>query len=243
MQFQAATLLFYCCSARTLIFSHLAGMSRDLLPTDRQFDEKGLNSGVQREEGILNEQERQWLHRNTSHQINSLNEIEQACCFKRFVLWQPQIFKAWSMMFVISPSLIFTSRSCRKEVKTDEDSLSSHPMRQRPAFVGILNDFENLDMLALNEEAWGNTSETPTNTQAMCNREVRGKLLSYSPVPSVLLQELHCCCYSCSRILLWPTFTCTSCLHFQSGQTVQCPKGTSEQQPRCVRQENAMLEN
>lgn len=66
-------------------------------------------------------------------------------------------------MFAISPSLIFTSRSCTKEVKKAEDWLSSHPVRQSPAFVGIVNVFENLATLALNEEAWGNTSETPTN--------------------------------------------------------------------------------
>lgn len=157
---------------------------------------------------------KKWLHRSTSHQINSLNEIEQACCFKRFVPRQPQIFRAWNTRFASSPSLIFTSRSSRKEVKNAEDWLSAHTVRQSPAFVGIFNDFENLVVLALNEEAWGNTSETPTNAQATCNREARGKFLGYSPVLSVLLQELHCNCYPCSRILLWPAFTCSSFLYF-----------------------------
>lgn len=110
--------------------------------------------------------------------------------------------------------------------------------------MGIFNDFEYLVMLALNEEGWGNTSETPTNAQATCNRRgARGKRLDYSPVLSVLLQELHCHCYPHSRILLWPAFTCSSFLHFQISQTPWCLKGKSEQQPRCVRQENAMLNN
>lgn len=34
MQFQAAALLFYCSSARILIFFHWAGMSRGLHPID-----------------------------------------------------------------------------------------------------------------------------------------------------------------------------------------------------------------
>lgn len=104
-------------------------------------------------------------------------------------------------------------------------------MRQSPAFVGIFNDFENLVMLALNEEAWGIHQKPP------------GKLLGYSPVLSVLLQELHCHCYPCSRIVLWPTFTCSRFLHFQSSQILQHLKEKSEQQPMCVRQENAMLKN
>lgn len=67
------------------------------------------------------------------------------------------------MMSAISPSLIFTSRSCRKEVTKTEDWLPSHPVRQSPASVGIFNDFKSLAMLALSEKAQGNTTETPTN--------------------------------------------------------------------------------
>lgn len=57
IQFQAATLLFYCCSARIFIFSHLAGMSRTFLPTDKVVCLEC--SGAWKEGGNLNKQVRQ----------------------------------------------------------------------------------------------------------------------------------------------------------------------------------------
>lgn len=143
-------------------------------------------------------------------------------------------------MFAISPSLISTSRSCRKEAKKVVDWLSSHPVRQSPAFVEILNDFENLAILALNEEAWGNTSETPLNVHA-------------TERPEVNSWTTHLCRVSCYRSC---TAAATHVWGFYSGPLLsvqaafifravklQYLKGKSEQQPRYFRQENAMLKN
>ena len=111
-------------------------------------------------------------------------------------------------------------------------------MTRRPALVGILNDFGNLAMLVLNTEPRVLLAETPqtlrqraserpeVNSQAITRAECPATRAALPPVP---------------RAFTKPTFAHTSCLHFQSGQTLQRLKGKPEQQPKCISQEKAML--